>query len=312
MAGPFTHMAITDEAKGNFPAANNFGKLLRQNLQFLALGSVSPDIPYLSHLTYLNPINGHVSSSWADIMHYHQTNGILLNGLHSLRVAQTKGKEWEAKLAWMCGFVSHLVADATIHPIVESIVGPCTDPKTKSEHTQCEMIQDVMIFHDVKNQELSAAEYTDLFQAAMNNKYFPAVADFWTEHAKVNCPSAGHLDVLGAFDSYKKELDAVEGGNALAAAFRHLGSKYVYRTYKDLKENFPELTEKFYSKVKLPDGSIGPFKEKGFQFAVNNLVAVWSKINRALFSKDNIIEIIPNWNLDTGIDQSRGVQTYWE
>ena len=45
MARPFTHMAITDKAKANFPSANNFGKLLRQNLQFLALGSVSPDIP---------------------------------------------------------------------------------------------------------------------------------------------------------------------------------------------------------------------------------------------------------------------------
>jgi hypothetical protein len=310
MAGPFTHMAVTDQAKTNFPATTKFGKLLRQNLKFLVLGSVSPDIPYLSQLTYLNPIGGHVSSSWADIMHYHQTNGIVLNGLHSFRAAKNKGEEWDAELAWLCGFVSHLVVDATIHPIVESIVGPYTDPKVHGNHTQSEMTQDVMIFHDVRNQDLTEARYADILQTVLGDDNFTAVADFWSNHAHVNCPYAGYLDVKNALNSYEKELGMAQGGNPLAAAFRHFGSKFVYKTYDDLMHE-PDLVKRYYSGVRLPDGSTGPFLKRGFEFAVSNLTAVWSKINRALFTNDNITEIIPNWNLDTGVDQASGIQTYW-
>jgi Zinc dependent phospholipase C len=113
MAGAYTHMVIVAEATNSFPVDQKLGKILRQNKNFLAVGSVSPDIPYLAQLAL-------AGSTWADIMHYHRTNGILNNALHSLSAAKTKGKIWEYQLTWLLGFVGHLVADATIHPIVES------------------------------------------------------------------------------------------------------------------------------------------------------------------------------------------------
>jgi hypothetical protein len=304
MAGAFTHMAIVGDAVKSFPVDQGFGKILRENKNFLTLGSVSPDIPYLAHLA----MGGF---AWANIMHYHQTNGIVKNALHSLGVAKTKGKVWKYQLAWLSGFVGHLVADATIHPIVESIVGPYTDKDTNSNHSECEMIQDVIIFKDVMNLELSAAEYTDYLKACIEHSSFNKVADFWAAHAEVNCPFADSFPIKNIIDSYVKELDTAEGGNAFAIAFRHFGLKYIYRTYNDIMTKSPGLVEKYYSNIRLPNGMIGTFRKDGFEYAVKNLVVAWSKIERSLFSTENIADIIPNWNLDTGIDQDTSIRTYW-
>jgi len=304
MAGAFTHMIIVDEAIKSFPVDKTLGKLLRENRNFLTLGSVSPDIPYLAHLAF-------EGSTWADIMHYYRTNGIVTNALHSLSVAKTKGKIWRCQLAWLLGFVGHLVADATVHPIVESIVGPYTDEDVRSNHRECEMIQDVMLFKEVMNLELSAAEYTNFLRASIESSSFGKVAFFWATHAEVNCPMAGSFPTGKIIDSYVKELDTAEGGNALARAFRHFGIDYAYRTYNDITSQSPDLIKKYYSEIQLPNGLTGSFHKDGFEYAARNLVAVWSKIERFLFSTENISVVIPNWNLDTGIDQDSAIRTYW-
>lgn len=304
MAGAFTHMTIVVDAIKSFSVDKKFGKLLRENKNFLTLGSVSPDIPYLAHLA----MGGY---NWADIMHYHKTNGIVNNALHSLSVAKTKGKIWEYQLAWLLGFIGHLVADATIHPIIESIVGPYTDKDTNSKHRECEMIQDVMIFKEVMNLELSAAEYTDFLRACIKHPSFDKVAYFWGVHAEVNCSTAGSFPTKNIIDSYAKELDTAEGGNAFARAFRHFGVDYFYRTHSDITQNSPEYVNKYYLHIQLPNGLTGSFRKDGFEYAVKNLVAMWSKIERSLFSTENIANIIPNWNLDTGIDQEAEIRTYW-
>lgn len=304
MAGAFTHMVIVAEAIKSFPVDKKFGKILRENKSFLTLGSVSPDIPYLAHLAMQG-------FAWADIMHYYNTNRIVNNALHSLKAAKTKGKVWNKQLTWLLGFVSHLVADATIHPIVENIVGPYTDKKNISNHRECEMIQDVLLFKEIINLELSASEYTDFLRASFQDPSFDQVAYFWAIHAEANCPFTGGFPTEQIISSYIKELDTAEGGNALARAFRHFGIDYFYRTHKDITQNSSELVKKYYSNIELPNGQIGTFRINGFDYAVHNLVAIWSKIERSLFSTDNIFSIVPNWNLDTGIDQETQTRTYW-
>ena len=304
MAGAFTHMAIVSEATKSFSVGKPLGDLLRTNRNFLTLGSVSPDIPYLAHLAF-------GGFAWADIMHYHQTNRLVQNAVHSLAVAQTKGKIWKSQLAWLLGFVGHLVSDASIHPIVESIVGPYTDKDTNANHSECEMMQDVLIMKEVLNLELADAEYTNLLRTSFENSSFKKVSEFWARHAEVNCPMAGKFPVEAVIDSYINVLDTAEGGNAFARAFRHFGLKLIYRTHKDVITNAPDLVKKYYSNVNLPNGLTGSFRKEGFDFTVKNVVAVWSKIERALFTKDNITDYVSNWNLDTGVDQDENKTTYW-
>ncbi len=305
MAGAFTHMAIVSEATKSFPAGKPVGDALRVHKNFLTLGSVSPDIPYLAHLSLKDAFD------WADIMHYHQTNKLVQNAVHSLAVAKTKSKVWKSQLAWLLGFVGHLVSDASIHPIVESIVGPYTDKDTNANHTECEMIQDVLIMKNVLNLEVTYSEYTDLLRTGFESTTFDKVSEFWVRHAEVNCPMAGKFPIDAVVSSYIDMLDTAEGGNAFARVFRHFGSNFVYRTYKDVTKNAFDLVEKYYTNIQLPNGLTGRFKEDGFDFTVKNVVSVWSKIERALFTKDNITDFVSNWNLDTGIDQDVNKSTYW-
>jgi len=304
MAGAFTHMAVVDTAKIAFAAETQFGKILREQIQFLTLGSVSPDIPYLSHLA-----GG--GSNYANIMHYHNTNSIVHNGLHSLNAAKSRDKTWRAQIAWLAGFVSHLVVDATIHPIVESIVGPYTDPSARSSHTECEMLQDVMIFREVKNLDLNDSEYTGhLRDCLTNKKILDAVAEFWADLVLNSCPAAGKPEIQSLTSSYTNELDLAEG-SAFGRLLRHVGAAPAYYSYDELTNNQSVLVDRYYKNVQLPTGQKGSFKEEGFQRAVKNLQDVWSRFERAIFSTENIAQIVPNWNLDTGVDQSTNSRTYW-
>jgi hypothetical protein len=62
MAGTFTHFIISDVAKTRRTSirSTELYKLLNKHSQFLYLGSVCPDLPYLSFKT------GKVN--WADVM----------------------------------------------------------------------------------------------------------------------------------------------------------------------------------------------------------------------------------------------------
>jgi hypothetical protein len=304
MAGAFTHMAIVSGAKDRFDPKTPFGYIFRKKLKFVTLGCVSPDVPYLSHLAVLG-------AGWADVMHYHQTNAIVHNAMHTLRITKDRDEYWIEKLAWLAGYVSHLVADATIHPIVEAIVGPCAHPASKSAHTECEMIQDVMIFDEVRGQELSASEYSSHLAACRKDAAYAAVMTFWSKHAMVTCPSFGEPDTEAMLAKYFAQIDTAEGGSAFARAFRHIGFAYVYKTVKQLKTNHKDLIKKYYTAAALPTGGSGAFRTEGFDRAVTNTFDAWSRMDRYLFSTDNISEIIPNWNLDTGFDQVTNKRTYW-
>lgn len=116
MAGTFTHFMVCDASKANRKALSpDLRKLLNSHAEFLFLGAASPDLPYLSFKT------GNVN--WADVMHYETTNAIAVIAQVLKKVWGSRGVREEVQLVWLLGFVSHLVTDATIHPIVQAIVG---------------------------------------------------------------------------------------------------------------------------------------------------------------------------------------------
>ncbi|MDD3473368.1 MAG: zinc dependent phospholipase C family protein, partial [Syntrophaceae bacterium] len=91
-------------------------------------------------LPYLSLKTGTVN--WADLMHYETTNGIVLHGYADIKNTWVEGPlrpTDERILAWLFGYASHLIADATIHPIVEAIVGPYEE--NSKEHQLCETTQ---------------------------------------------------------------------------------------------------------------------------------------------------------------------------
>ena len=131
MAGAFTHFLICSVGeKRRRDIAPELYQLLNRHSQFMFLGAASPDLPYLSFQT------GKVN--WADVMHYEKTNSIAASGHKELGESwSSKTTAEEIKFVWLLGYVSHLVADATIHPLVQAVVGPYE--QNKEEHRICEM-----------------------------------------------------------------------------------------------------------------------------------------------------------------------------
>jgi hypothetical protein len=138
MPGPFTHLMICEEGMNQDDLlGEELTKFLSANYQFVFLGAESPDLPYLSL--------GVGGNHWADAMHYERTNSQVISGFADLRqVWPVRTPADEIKCAWLLGYVSHMVADATVHPIVQAIVGPYKGHE--EPHRLCEMTMDSLIF----------------------------------------------------------------------------------------------------------------------------------------------------------------------
>jgi hypothetical protein len=308
MAGAFTHFILCDEGKSKRSALGiEFWQLLNKHYRFLFLGAASPDLPYLSLKL------GHIN--WADVMHYEKTNSIAQTGYARLKTTwDSKTLADEVKFVWLMGYVSHLIADATIHPVVEATVG--TYSENKDEHRLCEMTQDVIIYNIYRKTEIRYSEFSEMVKFCKESEYFDQLMDFWKELILSNYQEKGEEPHPGLwFTTYGEAIDSAEGGSELVALFRHigLGVNFIYKTSQEIEKDYPQEYSKYYKEVKLPDGGIGPFKEMAFEKAMNNVITVWKMLFDGLKSEIVVAQIIRNWNLDTGVDMEspEGRVTYW-
>lgn len=308
MAGAFTHFIICDVAKRK---RNNIGidlwRLLNKYSEFLFLGAASPDLPYLSFKTG--------SINWADVMHYEKTNSNIISGYAELKgVWPSKTTSDEVKLSWLLGYTSHLIADATIHPIVQAIVGPYE--QNKDEHRICEMTQDSLIFNEYKNNDIYYAEFSSILKFCEKSEWFNALMDFWKNQISYNYRDKNEVPNPGLwFDTYTKAIDAAEGGSDVVAFFRHIGigAGYAYKPKSEIVSQNLEFYKKYYTAVRLPREASGSFKKDGFERAVNNVVTAWGMLYSGLNSDIMVTDVIKNWNLDTGVnmDSPNKEVTYW-
>lgn len=309
MAGAFTHFIICDVAKSKRLLMNpTLWQLLNKHSQFLFLGAASPDLPYLSFKT------GH--TNWADVMHYEKTNSIVLNGHNELKkTLLSKNTSDEIKLIWLLGYTSHLIADATIHPIVQTIVGPYKE--NPEEHRKCEMTQDSLIFNTYKNYDISYAEFSSILKFCKNSEYFDELMTFWEELVLINYPEKGEDPTPSSwFKTYTEVIDVAEGGSDMVALFRHIGvgTNYLYMPKEEIILSHQEDYKKYYEEIKFPDGKSGLFQNDGFENAMNNVINAWNILYQELISDTIVVSsIIKNWNLDTGVDMDSPNKevTYW-
>jgi hypothetical protein len=305
MPGPFAHIAICGAAMNRDDLGEELTKLLNYNYQFFFLGAESPDLPYLSIL-----VGG---KDWADAMHYDWTNSQVISGFQELhQIWPWKRPADEVKCAWLLGYVSHMVADATVHPIVQAIVGPYKGHE--EPHRLCEMTMDSLIFEEINHSELTYAGFSKALDFCQESEHFPDLLDFLQTQLSINYPKIGHdPEPHTWFKEYTEVLGLSEGGK-MAAVFRHLGGvgDYFYRNPGDIRTDTPEDYQKYYAEVKYPGGS-GPFLTNGFRPAVTNVVNIWKMLYTGLTGFGLAVsQVVNNWNLDTGVDQdAAGVVTFW-
>jgi hypothetical protein len=308
MAGAFTHFIICDEGKSRRLAfGTELWQLLNKHYRFLFLGAASPDLPYLSLKL------GHVN--WADVMHYEKTNSIVESGYATLKETwSSRTPADEVKFVWLMGYVSHLIADATIHPVVEAIVGPYKE--NPDEHRLCEMTQDSIIYNIHRKTEIRYSEFSEMVKFCNESQYFSELMDFW-EELTINNYKEKNEEPYPAFwfNTYAEAIDAAEGGSKFVALFRHigLGEDLIYKTSTEIEREYPQDYVNYFKEVQLPGGMKGPFKERVFERAMDNVIAAWRMLCDGLRSEIVVAQIIRNWNLDTGVDMesAEGRVTYW-
>jgi len=308
MAGAFTHFIICDVAKRKRSVLGfERWRFLNKYSEFLFLGSASPDLPYLSFKT------GDVN--WADVMHYEKTNGIVIGGYDFLKAAwPNRTVADEIKFAWLMGYASHLVADATIHPIVQAIVGPYYE--NKENHRICEMTQDSLIFNEYKKNDIYYAEFSSILKFCNESEAFNELIDFWKNQIIQNYQDkTEEPNPKLWFMTYTEAIDTAEGGSGAAALFRHIGfsKEYFYRSREEIISNYPNYYQNYFKTVNLPGGATGSFKKEGFERTISNVLSVWNFLFSGLNENIVVADVIKNWNLDTGVDldASNSEVTYW-
>jgi len=308
MAGTFTHFVVCEAAKANRKALPaNLRKLLNSHSQFLYLGAVSPDLPYLSIKT------GKVN--WADVMHQEHTNAIAINSHDALKKTWgTGGTSVEIQLVWLMGLVSHLVTDATIHPIVQAIVGRYEEHK--DEHRICEMTQDSLIYFEIKNMEIRYSEFSSILKFCKESPHIDALVEFWTEQTvKAFSDKNEDPDPALWLETYSDAIDAAEGGSSIVALFRHIGTirEYTYNTREEIVSTYPDRFRQYYQEIKLPTCATGSFREDGFNRAVTNVIAAWNALYEGLTKNITIASVVRNCHLDTGVDMDspKEIVPYW-
>ena len=307
MPGAFAHLSVANVAR-EFKAikslnmADNVKAQLGSHLELIELGSVSPDYPYLT-LAFTDRAG---QTEWADYMHLSETK-LIVEAL----IRNTKGLNDEDKLfvfPWLAGYVSHVIADVTIHPVVECRGGPYEG--NEKAHRICEMHQDTYIWFERTG--LGEPGYCErisnnLTKHDVDGKFNPIIQNVWSAALREVYPEKFEQsppDIEGWHGGFQKITGTVEETYKLFEWARHVavnsGSGYPLREEVDVS---------YINNLTTP-GKNKDYDEI-FDLAVSNVRKYWEFLAVAVFD-DGDTSMFKHWNLDNGIDAETGKQTMWE
>lgn len=294
MPGAFAHIAAV-----NFAAATsslvpldmpNKAKLaLSSNQKYIEFGCVSPDYPYLH-------VGCSEQQAWADKMHKDKVGAFIKK---AARLVKDLGCEDQAKgFSWLCGFLAHVIADITIHPVVEMKVGKYAENKTA--HRVCEMNQDAYIWPKLNIGEIGYADRVRInigscVEAGSASEVDKVIRDIWAGALSEIFPAEGESNPPKINEWHQYFLfivDNVDEGHKLFPCARHVGAKYGL-TYPSLSD----LDMSYIENLETPCGI--EHYDSIFQRAVENIQKYWCVLSKAVF-EDGSMDMILDWNLDSG------------
>ncbi|WP_341502469.1 zinc dependent phospholipase C family protein [Gallaecimonas sp. GXIMD4217] len=306
MPGAYAHLTLVNllreparlEARPDFPLAAIAALMF--HFKYCELGAVSPDYPYLALE------NRGDACRWADLMHYEDTGAVIHQAVAALR--ELSGHDQQKGLAWLLGYTAHVVADVTIHPVIERKVGPYHD--NQRDHRVCEMHQDAHIFRRLRLGEIGLSEHLDSGIGRCGaGELDPLIAGLWSRvlgqvhpgeyQRNPPQPAHWHRDFNLVVDNIAEE------GNRLLPFARHLGVKAGL--------TYPRGDEVDDQYLKALDTPAGPLDYDAiFDRALANVCRHWALVASAVLEGDDrYLSAIGNWNLDTGRDPA-GRLVMWE
>jgi hypothetical protein len=325
MAGGYTHLTLVRsairEGRKNIPDLQD---VLDYWGRFAYLGGVSPDYPYLG-----------LDAEWADLMHKGMTDQMVkcaMPILHRARIDHPEAREWRQQFAWLLGFVSHIIADVTIHPVVNIRVGKYE--LNKEDHRRCEMNQDVWIYKEITGLDLHVSDNMkgEIRSCGTAVDLNDDVEGLWkTCLERTFRPRQlqdEQIDKWHAF--FIKLVDLAEVGRKIPVFGRHMASgAWAY-------PNNNELDQSFFANVEVPVSSIvkntvdpeSPAFEQPqdrgqpssfaaiFEKTRSHILEAWKVLSDDLFENDtnlgaDHLSVFDDWSLDTGVDNNSKRLRLW-
>lgn len=306
MPASYAHIILTKQLvqPTNLTKVNDYIKdALYFRPHFLELGSLSPDLPAFHK-------EDKYQEQWTNLMHESNTQKLMDNGIKYLqKIIQSDAEPDDKKyklISWFLGYVSHVVMDTTIHPIVNCI-NKASYEEDPDNHLKCELHQDSYIINEFL--KVSTDKRASFFKAGAGKchgkkTFFDTPIDediniFWNsmlndtfnDYYKIHSPEIDNW--------FERFTFAVNKGAEFASHFAYLRNKY------DLTKDklFPEPNEinpLFIYDIRTPNNRILNYSDI-FGEAVTNTTKVWEKISDVLFgSQSDVDDIVDDWNLMTG------------
>jgi hypothetical protein len=107
---------LNEPKKGKSKKILEFIQKIGEKNNFLITGAAGPDYPYLTEI--LTTVVLQIGHTWANRMHYENTLLFVKEGVKSLSGMDINSDAFSIRLAWFCGFISHVMADSFVHPVV--------------------------------------------------------------------------------------------------------------------------------------------------------------------------------------------------
>lgn len=303
MPGAFAHLTAANLSCGGTNALANIDMpqkaklILSRNINFIELGCVSPDYPYLA-------IGDKEQNEWADLMHYEKTGDLIK--LLASECKRLTGSAQEKVFAWLCGYVSHVIADITIHPVVELKVGPYLG--NEKEHRICEMNQDTYIWQRLNLGEIGLADRIEQNIGRCADARGSLHADITRVWGMgLNATHSGYALVSPPnFDKWHHGFQRVV--NNAEEGYRFF--KWARHVAADSGLLYPrpsEVETGFITNLNTPNGRM--HYDDIFDLAVKNIQNYIDILGQYVFGTGTL-EQFRNWNLDNGRDES-GDLTAW-
>lgn len=285
MAGPFTHMLVCQAAQHALPSEAR--QLLAANQCFLLLGAVSPDLPAVSDKVH--------DTHWSNRMHDRDLARLVVPIFSELKAAHCRN----GLLAWLFGYVGHIVTDVVAHPVVRLSL---EHPGRGDQHQRSEITTDTLVFNEIKTWPLKSADFLGWLKEcnddANHATYLQTMATWARCIAKVDHTFDGASSSVCS-DWFAWYVNGIETATEIPRWF--FGLNYLYpRTNQisadDRRDFYDDVT------LPLPSNPHGPYKANVFDLAVRRLSSIWQQMWTRMLLADStgIDDLIPDWNLNTG------------
>ena len=292
MPGAYAHITLLHRSLSHHLATGSLSATTSNALDrwrsHAELGAVSPDYPYLA---------GH--TVWSDRMHHEATDAMLHHGLQAL--PQLAPAPRERATAWLMGYAAHMVADMTIHPVINALVGPYEE--NKAAHRSCEMHMDAMAFGQLGLGDVGLSDHLTKNLAACCAPDDPRALDpditaLWTYMLGLSHPGAAAADPPRPaqwHQGFLVVMDAIRETNRLVPFARRLGVN------AHLDYPMPQsIDPRWVTRLPTPQGPMdyGPLLD----LALQRIGAFWTDMDAVISGADpGRLAALSPWNLDTGL-----------